>query len=98
MLKIKRVTGFYNSCTKKISYLQVSFDIFNFTKLINKNWGVRKFAPNFGNIELLKTESNGTAPVYSFDPEVVDNLFQIDDSGIESSRWQMQIGLRYIFE
>jgi len=46
----------------------------------------------------LKTETEGVAPVYSFNPAVVDNMFIIDDSGIESSRWQMQIGLRYIFK
>ncbi len=83
---------------KKAHTLQASFDIFNFTNLINKNWGVRKYAPNYGEIALVKTESNGVAPVYSFNPAVVDNMFTIDDSGLESSRWQMQFGLRYTFK
>ena len=97
IVDLKVLQDFSIKFGKKTHALQASFDIFNFTNLINKDWGVRKFAPNFGEIALLKTESNGVAPVYSFNPAVVDNMFSIDDSGIESSRWQMQIGLRYTF-
>jgi len=74
--------------------LQFTLDIFNLTNLINKDWGVRKFARN---IELLDTEDAAPDPVFSFNPSVVDNLEGIDDSGVASSRWQMRIGLRYIF-
>lgn len=97
VVDLKVMQDFSIKFGKKRHALQASLDIFNFTNLINKDWGVRKFAPNFGEIALLKTESNGVAPVYSFNPDVVDNLFVIDDAGIESSRWQMQIGLRYTF-
>lgn len=97
VVDLKVLQDFSIKVGNKRHALQASFDIFNFTNLINKEWGVRKFAPNFGEIPLLRTESNGVAPVYSFNPAVVDNLFTIDDTGIESSRWQMQIGLRYSF-
>ncbi|NQV76885.1 MAG: TonB-dependent receptor [Lutibacter sp.] len=98
IVDLKVMQDFSIKFGKKAHTLQASFDIFNFTNLINKNWGVRKYAPNYGEIALLKTESNGVAPVYSFDPAVVDNMFTIDDSGLESSRWQMQFGLRYTFK
>ncbi len=97
VVDLKVLQDFSLNFGKKKHTLQASFDIFNFTNLINKNWGVRQFAPNFGEIELLETEVAGPDPVFSFNPDVVDNLFQIDDSGIQSSRWQMQIGLRYFF-
>jgi outer membrane receptor for ferrienterochelin and colicin len=82
----------------KNNTLQLSFDIFNFTNLINKDWGVMDFRPRqaqFLNFEGF--EADGTTPTFSFDPADAENLDQIDDSGLQSSRWQMQVGLRYIF-
>jgi outer membrane receptor for ferrienterochelin and colicin len=97
VVDLKVLQDFSIKFGNKTHTLQASFDIFNLTNLLNKDWGVRQFAPNFGEIELLRTESNGTSPVFSFDPDDADDLFEIDDSGIQSSRWQMQFGLRYIF-
>ena len=75
--------------------LQFTLDIYNFTNLLNKDWGRRYFAP-FGNWELLNYEGGApTAPEFTF-PETDDTWF-IDDSGLTSSRWQMQVGLRYLF-
>jgi outer membrane receptor for ferrienterochelin and colicin len=76
--------------------LQFTLDIFNLTNLLNKDWGIRRFVSS-NEVRLLRTESNGANPVFSFDPSVVDNLERIDDTGISSSRWQMRVGLRYIF-
>ncbi len=76
---------------------EASFDIFNFTNLLNKKWGVRKYVANYGKIGLLETIKAGENPEFTFNPSVVENRFDIDDSGIQSSRWQMQVGLRYIF-
>jgi outer membrane receptor for ferrienterochelin and colicin len=77
--------------------LQFTLDIFNLTNLLNKEWGVQKFVANFGEVRLLRTESGGPDPVFSYNPSVADNLERIDDTGIQSSRWQMRVGLRYIF-
>jgi len=77
--------------------LQFTMDIFNLTNLLNKNWGVRKYVPNFGEIELLNTVTAAPNPVFNFNPAVLDNLEQIDDQGIQSSRWQIRVGLRYSF-
>jgi outer membrane receptor for ferrienterochelin and colicin len=72
--------------------LQASLDIFNFTNLLNKDWGKRYIQP--GNYSFLDADTAGTSPVFEFDPQERNVL---DDVGILSSRWQMQIGLRYIF-
>ncbi|WP_298288615.1 carboxypeptidase regulatory-like domain-containing protein [uncultured Lutibacter sp.] len=77
--------------------LQFTMDIFNLTNLLNKNWGLRKYVPNFGEIELLNTVTAAPNPVFNFNPAVLDNLEQIDDQGIQSSRWQIRVGLRYSF-
>ena len=80
--------------------LQFTADIYNFGNLLNNKWGRRYFVPF--NFELLNFEgfqADGTTPEFTFDG-VVNNdpaANRIDDSGLTSSRWQMQLGLRYIF-
>ncbi|MDT0555443.1 TonB-dependent receptor [Patiriisocius hiemis] len=75
---------------------QASLDIFNFTNLLNKDWGTRKFISS--QIGLLTTESGGPDPEFTFDPDFLERgIEDIDDSGIQSSRWQIQVGLRYLF-
>ncbi|MFC7356323.1 carboxypeptidase regulatory-like domain-containing protein [Jejudonia soesokkakensis] len=74
---------------------QLSLDIFNFTNLLNKDWGVREFVPS--NLGILTTESDGPDPEFTFNPSFLDGIEEIDDSGTQSSRWQMQVGLRYLF-
>lgn len=82
--------------------IQISVDIFNFLNFINADWGQRRFVSS-GEVGLLRTENvadqgDGTfVPTFSFDPTIVDRIQQVDDAGIESSRWQMQVGVRYIF-
>ena len=73
--------------------------VFNFTNLVNKSWGVVNFRPSqsqFLNFEGFQ-DDNPTTPEFSFDPQDATNLDQIDDSGLQSSRWQIQFGVRYSF-
>ncbi len=89
---------FLQDFTLKKNTLQLSFDIFNFTNLLNKEWGKVNFRPsNSQPIRFEDFEADDTTPTFSFDPNTAANLDRVDDSGILSSRWQMQIGLRYIF-
>jgi hypothetical protein len=84
--------------------LQLTLDAFNFTNLINEDWGRRNFI--FSQYELLDFAGfqDGTLiPTYNFDPDQlnlegdidIEDIF--DDSGIQSSRFQGQVGIRYIF-
>ena len=90
----------------KENSLQLSIDIFNFTNMINKDWGRRRFAGSFGNYRLLELENNtvgnNTSPEYTISTDLIDGdepwTNNINDSGFRSSRWQMQIGLRYSFK
>jgi len=119
ILDLKIMQDFYINVGDKRNTLQVSFDIFNFANLLNKNWGRRRFFEfdNFNLIEFagyVDPQGGDYTPQYTFPFVVGDriatgqrgngeqgvNIRQratIDDEGIYSSRWQMQIGVRYIF-
>ncbi|MBS1543096.1 MAG: TonB-dependent receptor [Bacteroidetes bacterium] len=82
----------------KINTLQLSFDMINFTNLLNKNWGVYYFAPNTLNssvdigLRVNRGASSTAAPTYTFVQPA--STYSIDQF---SSRWQGQVGVRYIF-
>ncbi|MEN0003954.1 MAG: carboxypeptidase regulatory-like domain-containing protein [Bacteroidota bacterium] len=90
--------------------IQLTVDIVNFTNLLNPSWGQRPLLGGFGNVELLNFEGfiadpatgENTVPTFSFDPNNLNSQNEIrtrlDDAGIQSSRWQMNLGVRYIFE
>jgi hypothetical protein len=73
---------------------QFSFDILNVANLLNSSWGVRKSASSAATspLSLVRFEPSG-APVFDFTGPA--STF-IDDPGI-LSRWQIQFGLRWLF-
>jgi len=80
--------------------LQLTFDLFNLGNLINPDWG-RWYYVSYNTFTLLDFEGfvdeagDDYTPTFSFsDP---GDVWDIDDIGVNSSRWQAQIGLRYIF-
>ena len=77
--------------------LQLSLDIFNFSNLLNKNWGKRYFVSGRA-AEPIRTVADAPDPAFTFDPSLtLDDFEQINDLGFTSSRWQIQLGVRYIF-
>ncbi|WP_340077110.1 carboxypeptidase regulatory-like domain-containing protein [Leptobacterium sp. I13] len=97
IVDLKVLQDFSVNFGEKKHTFQLSLDVFNFTNLLNKDWGKKKFVGGFGEVGLIRTETAGPDPVFSFDPDAAARLEQLDDAGIQSSRWQMQVGLRYIF-
>ncbi len=82
--------------------LQFSVDIFNFGNLLNSTWGRRYFGSSSG-IELLEFEGfqgDTNVPTFTFQEFQNDDSFygRLDNQGVISSRWQMQLGVRYIFQ
>ena len=66
--------------------------------MLNHKWGRRYYAGN-DQVELISHEgraADGTTSEFTFEKPSGD-LFYIDDSGLNSSRWQAQLGVRYIF-
>ncbi|MEM9141739.1 MAG: carboxypeptidase regulatory-like domain-containing protein [Bacteroidota bacterium] len=79
---------------------QLTADIFNFTNLLNKDWGRRYFTSSFDTATLVNFEgfaADGTTPTYTYNSRVESGLDNIDDQGFQSSRWQAQLGIRYSF-
>jgi len=72
---------------------ELSLDILNVGHLLNSSWGVRKVASAAATspLKLVRFDSNG-APVFNF---TGPSQTFIDDASL-LSRWQMQIGLRYL--
>lgn len=104
IIDFKLLQDVYIMTGGKRQTLQISFDIFNFGNFLYKDWGRRYGVPNGGGtaVQLLNFEGlqPGTnTPVFTFNTDVKEkeDFLIKDDSGLFSSRWQMQLGLRYIF-
>lgn len=84
--------------------IQIRADIFNFGNMINNDWGVGTIPTTVSPLQWIKKNANNQ-PIYRYTP--IDNgLFKDTDglptkSTIASSTlndvWQLQLGLRYIF-
>ncbi|HEX6893302.1 MAG TPA: carboxypeptidase regulatory-like domain-containing protein [Chryseolinea sp.] len=85
---------------KKRNTLQLSIDIFNFGNLLNSEWGVYKIA-NRNTLVNFTGYNDQKRPTFQYpylNATTKTPLLETyrDDLNV-ISRWQMQIGLRYIF-
>ncbi|OLD61673.1 MAG: hypothetical protein AUI33_14310, partial [Ignavibacteria bacterium 13_1_40CM_2_61_4] len=71
---------------------ELSLDILNVGHLLNSSWGVRKVASAAATSPLKLVRFNAGVPVFNFTGPATTF---IDDPSL-FSRWQMQIGLRYL--
>jgi hypothetical protein len=71
---------------------ELSLDILNFGHLLSSSWGVRKTANPAATSPLKLVGFNAGAPVFNFTGPAT--TFIDDPSPL--SRWQMQLGLRYL--
>ncbi|GAA6771579.1 hypothetical protein AAGS39_23280 [Flavobacterium sp. CGRL2] len=99
VIDLKLAQEFKINVGNKSHKLEFTADVFNFTNLLNKNWGRRYFATNDQVLLLQQVGflANGTTPTFNFNPNVANSVNQIDDVGLQSARWQMQVGARYSF-
>ncbi|MEM0576243.1 TonB-dependent receptor [Flavobacterium polysaccharolyticum] len=99
IVDLKLTQDFTINVGKKKHSIAFTADIFNFTNLLNKNWGKRYFVSN-DQVLLLQQVGfvTGTnTPTFNYNPTVANNINQVDDVGLNSSRWQIQTGVRYTF-
>lgn len=73
--------------------IQLSVDILNVGNLLSSNWGLVQQVANQSPISVVDIDDTLT-PTFFFDPEQKETF--VYDSSL-NSRWQMQVGLRYIF-
>jgi Carboxypeptidase regulatory-like domain/TonB dependent receptor len=81
----------------KSNKVQLSIDILNVGNLISSSWGVRQYASYTGLAQpvAVTVDKVTSVPTYTFDVSQKSTYF--DDFNLPS-RWQMQVGLRYIFK
>ncbi len=85
--------------------LQLSLDIFNVGNLINRNWGIYQFQYNASPLAFQNYNAQGqptfqfqyvTNPTATSAGQPLTTSYRPDVTTI-ASRWQMQVGVRYIF-
>lgn len=99
VIDLKLVQDFYINAIGKRHTLQLTLDIFNFTNLLNSEWGIRRYITNDA-FALIKYEGKGADGKATFTyngGDDVESAYNVSDVGIYGSRWSGQIGIRYIF-
>jgi hypothetical protein len=77
--------------------LQLSLDIINLGNLLNKKWGESRYLSNQQySLINYRGQVTTTTPTFTYQPSGLTNgeAYSVSDF---SSRWRMQIGLRYVF-
>ena len=77
---------------KKVNTVQISLDLLNLGNLISSNLGVRQQVANTQPVGV--SVNSAGVPVYSFDTNLKSTF--VNDFSL-ASRWQLQLGARYIF-
>lgn len=105
-LDVNVTQDFYLKTGKSKHTLRLTFDMINIGNFLNKNWGIAK---SFSSTSFLKYEGLVTdaaspdlgKPRYSFLYQNADNKIPFTDSYQDNtsifSRWQGQLGIRYLF-
>lgn len=85
---------------KKITKLSIIYDVFNFTNMLNKNWGRLYFLPDdsYSLITFAGFTSNTLTPQYKF-TRTISNPWSIQPSTApgNSARWVSQLGFKVYF-
>ena len=81
--------------------LKITADIYNLTNLINSNWGVNQIPTTVAPLSFVKLDTDGKTPIFSFPYLDATNKVPYsqpfkNDIGL-GSRFQVQIGVRYLF-
>ncbi len=81
--------------------LRFTMDLFNFTNFLSKDLGVNKVPTTMTPLTFVRMDTDGKTPIFSFPYLDGRNKVPFTDSFRDnvgfSSRWQMQLGVRYIF-
>ena len=101
-LDLKIQQDFTLKLGKNTYQLQLTWDIYNFTNLINRDWGKQYFAGNdqFGLINFAGyVAATNLTPQYRFNPTIT-NPYNFNNSATPgyANRWVSQVGLRFNFK
>lgn len=97
-LDLSFMQEFFLNIGGKRNTLQLRADVFNFTNMINNKWGVGQIITNESPIGIVGIDPTTNIPTYQMNPS---NGNLVSDSFTRTANigdvWQMQLGLRYIF-
>jgi hypothetical protein len=100
IIDVKFVQDFNVKLNNKKYQFQLTYDIFNFTNMLNRNWGRTYFMSN-DQFAIIKYQgaTGSTTPSYSFSPIANNTPWGISSSTTPSysARWVSQVGLRFKF-
>jgi outer membrane receptor for ferrienterochelin and colicin len=84
----------------KTYQLQLTYDIFNFTNMLNRDWGKTYFLSNDQSVILEMagyTSASNLTPTYKFTPLASGTPYTLSDGVFNSARWSSQVGIRFNF-
>lgn len=85
---------------KTVNKLQISADVLNIGNLLNSTWGVNKqMLPKANGGRVLKSEIDPVTnqPIFTFfNDDYVDEIY-VPFNNVATQTWQLQLGIRYIF-
>ncbi len=100
ILDLKLQQDFNLKLGGKTYQLQLSYDIFNFTNFLNRDWGKQYFISN-DQFTLLNftgfVSSTDLTPKYQFTAPSNGKPYVISDGVFNSARWTSQLGVRISF-
>jgi hypothetical protein len=97
-LDLSFMQEFFIHTRGKRNTLQFRVDVFNFSNLLNNRWGVGRTFINDTPISIVSIDPDTMQPTYRLNPSrgaLPANTFQYTANVIDV--WQLQLGLRYIF-
>lgn len=81
--------------------LRLSMDLINVGNFLNKNWGIYKTPSILNPLKFEGMAADGKTPLFSFPYADATNQVPLVNSYSDNtsiiSRWQMQFGIRYLF-
>ena len=99
-LDFRVLQDFYIKTGTKRNTLQISLDIFNVGNMLNSDWGVLK-TPNRSSLLTFAGYDAGKVPQFTYPYLDAKNKIPLTTTFRDNlsliSRWQMQLGVRYIF-
>jgi hypothetical protein len=100
IIDVKFVQDFSVKLNNRKYQFQLTYDVFNFTNMLNRDWGRSYFMSN-DQFTLLRYQgaTGSTTPSYSFSPIRNNTPWGISSSTTPSysARWVSQLGLRFKF-
>jgi hypothetical protein len=100
IVDVKFVQDFNVKLNNKKYQFQLTYDVFNFTNMLNRNWGRTYFMSN-DQFSVIKYQgaTGSTTPSYSFSPIANNTPWGLSSSTSPSysARWVSQLGLRFKF-